>query len=72
MAKALHSPSRHGTLRHVLKLLTAAGLILTILGLILIPLPGPGMLLVVPGVLLLAAAIIVRFTTGGGNRRPTA
>ncbi|GAB3077609.1 hypothetical protein GCM10027080_24610 [Pedococcus soli] len=62
----------HGILKRVLKLLAAAGVTLTILGLILIPLPGPGMLLLVPGVLLLVAALLVRATTAAGNRKPAA
>ena len=62
----------HGILMRALKRVAAAGVTLTILGLVLIPLLGPGMLLLVPGVLLLVAALIVRATTAAGDRGPEA
>lgn len=50
--------------------LTTLGAVLVVAGLMLVPLPGPGWLIVVIGaVLLVAAAAVHRGTIGGRSRR---
>lgn len=57
-------------LKPKLRLMAIAGGVLPFLGLVLIPLPGPDMLLLVLGVLLLAIAVIVRAVAARGDRSP--
>ena len=43
-------------------ILIVVGALLTIIGLVMIPFPGPGFILVFPGALILAAVVVVRMS----------
>lgn len=50
-------------------ILIVVGALLTILGLVMIPLPGPGLIVLFPGVVILATGVAIWVSKRGSQRR---